>query len=139
VGIPSDLDDPAVRRALLALASDLPDPPTAAIESLVARGKEIVPVLLASLEEDSLGGVAFARILDVLVTVDPLAALQPALHAVADERSHVQHAARQTLGQIPGHAATQALDRLAASSDPDAAAHARILLDDRRRDPSRFG
>jgi HEAT repeat protein len=131
VGIPSDLDDAAVRRALLALASDLPEPPIEAINWLIARGPAVVPLLLAALEEDSLGGVGYGRILDVLVIVDPQAALGPALRSVDDRRSHVRQAARQALGNIPGPAATAGLQQIASGPDPDAAAHARILLDSR--------
>jgi HEAT repeat protein len=127
----SEIPDPEVRGELFALAGDRPDPPVLAIASLTARGADVVPALLSALREDSLGGVAAARILDILVTIDPQAALSPALRGIRDPRSHVRHAARETLGQIPGSEATEALSQLAADPSSDAGSHARILLGNR--------
>jgi HEAT repeat protein len=91
-----------------------------------------VPALLSALAEDSLGGVAYGRMLAVLVHIAPEGALAPALAGLDDARSHVQWAARDTLGAIPGIEATQTLVRLLDDPSPDVVMHAAGLLATRR-------
>jgi hypothetical protein len=126
----SEISDPELRAELFALASEFPA--DWAVRQLEARGAEAVPALLSALAEDSLGGVAYGRMLSVLVRIAPERALAPALAGLDDERSHVQWAARDTLGAIPGIEATQTLVRLLGDPSSDVVMHAASLLGTRR-------
>jgi HEAT repeat protein len=128
----SEVGDAGLRSDLVALADDRVDPPDAAIRRIEARGPSAVPALLAALAEDALGGVAHARILAILVRVDPSRALGPVRRAVADPRSHVRWAARTALAAVPGPEATEALIELLWDPSADVVADAARLLGSRR-------
>jgi HEAT repeat protein len=125
----SGVDDPDQRAELFALAGDYPD---WAVRRIRERGEEAVPALVAALREDSLGGVAYGRMLGLLVEIDPAQAYGPATAGLADSRSQVQWAARSALGAIPGRQAAEALVRLLSDPSEDVVVHVASILGRRR-------
>jgi len=119
-----------VSREIFALSSDRADAPVDAMRALRSRGRDVVPALLEAIRADKLGGVALGRLLELLAEVDPNSALSVATNLLDDPRSHVAYAARRTLALVANPRARQLLLDIAGGPDADAAAHARILLDD---------
>lgn len=129
MGILSEVNDPGQRAELFALAGDYPD---WAVRRLRERGPAGVPALIAALLEDSLGGVAYGRILGLLAEIDPAQAVQFATAGLADPRSQVRWAARSALGAIPGPQAAEALVRLLSDPSADVVVHVASILGLRR-------
>jgi HEAT repeat protein len=111
-----DVRDAELRGELFALAGHAPD---LAVDRVRRRGHDAVPALVAALREDSLGGVAYGRMLSLLVELDPPRALPIALEGLDDRRGQVRWAARAALGAIPGDTATAALIGVLSQSNTD--------------------